>query len=100
MQAAFQDAGKPTQAEIAKALGVKQAGVSKWKSGENIPRVQYLVETAKQTGVSLEWLITGAGERFAGDKADPLAVFLASLDEDTRKEVLEFARFRSSKNKQ
>ena len=92
---AYAHTGRETQEEIAEALSIRQSAVSKWKRGMAIPTVANLVKIADQTGVRLEWLITGRGAR-SGGESDPLLTLLDSLDDDTRAEILAFARFRST----
>lgn len=47
------------QADIVKVTGASKGTVSKWVSGTNTPKGNYLVQLAVFLGVSTEWLLTG-----------------------------------------
>jgi transcriptional regulator with XRE-family HTH domain len=49
-----------TDAELARALGVNQGNVTRWRRGR-VPAVQSLYKLAEVTGVSMEYLIRVAG---------------------------------------
>lgn len=53
------------QADIARATGKSTAAVTKWLSGQNIPKMDSLVKIAKLLNVSPDWLATGQGEMSA-----------------------------------
>lgn len=48
-------------ASLARAAGLSDRVVGKWKSGESEPNVSRLVALARAAGVSVEWLATGRG---------------------------------------
>lgn len=47
----------PTQREVAKALGIKSAAVSKWETGVSKPRTSMLPRIAKLYGCTVEELL-------------------------------------------
>ncbi len=55
--------GRETQESIGKKLGVKQATVSKWLSGEMIPPTETLLLIAEAYNVSVDWLLGLSGLR-------------------------------------
>lgn len=54
-----------TMAEIARRIGVPHATVRNYFGGR-LPAPEVLVKIAKQTNVSLNWLLTGEGEMLVG----------------------------------
>lgn len=46
-----------TQAEIARRLGVSRSGVNAWEMGLSVPSTQYIVELARNFGVSTDYLL-------------------------------------------
>ncbi|WP_294497185.1 helix-turn-helix transcriptional regulator [uncultured Gemmiger sp.] len=46
-----------TQAEVARRLGISRAGVNAWEMGLSVPSTPYVVELAKQFGVSTDYLL-------------------------------------------
>lgn len=50
------------QVDLAQAVGVSEAAVQKWESGENEPRTRNLVRIAEVLGRSVAWLRTGQDE--------------------------------------
>jgi transcriptional regulator with XRE-family HTH domain len=55
--------------EIAKAVGVSQSAIYNWISGANEPNLTKLSAFATATQVSIQWLITGAGEMRQSSRA-------------------------------
>ena len=47
-----------TRRDAARKLGVSHQAVAKWASGKSFPRSSQLVELAKLTGSTIEWLMT------------------------------------------
>ena len=47
----------PTQVEVAKALGVRGAAVSKWENGRSKPRAKLLPAIAKLYGCTIDELL-------------------------------------------
>jgi AcrR family transcriptional regulator len=54
---------KATMAAIARRLGVPHATVRNYFGGR-MPSPEVLIKIARETNVSLNWLLTGTGERF------------------------------------
>jgi len=52
-----------TQEEFANELGVSQSQLSKFERGVVAPPAEVLFFVKKRFGVSLDWLLTGEGER-------------------------------------
>ncbi len=48
-----------TQAELASSLGVNPATISRWISGDNMPRRPQMIACALALGVPFTWLETG-----------------------------------------
>ena len=75
-----------TQKQVAEALGVTQAPVSKWEKGNpgegDEPSVGAMASMARLYQVSLDWLIQG---REPDDELGDLPVELSSLAEDLRR---------------
>ena len=62
MAKAREDAGYPSVARFADATGLSYWSVRRWEKGEAAPRLNHLADFARATGVSVEWLMTGASE--------------------------------------
>jgi len=60
VRAAREQAGL-NQEQLAKAIGMSQAGLSKLELSKTADRTKFASEICKATGVSLEWLIDGIG---------------------------------------
>ena len=56
--------------DIAGALGVTEVTISKYVHGVSTPKNAYLVELARELGVSVSWLL-GEGEAAAGEETFP-----------------------------
>lgn len=54
---------KSNYSEFARAVGVAQASLARWVKGEADPSRSNLVKIAEVSGVKLEWLATGQGQR-------------------------------------
>ncbi len=48
---------KITQTELGEAIGVQQATIAKWESGERTPFIEYFIELAKYFNVSIDYLV-------------------------------------------
>ena len=57
----------PSQAQLASALGVSRGACGQWEQGVSTPSVAHLIELAKVTEVSFEWLATGRGPMETGE---------------------------------
>lgn len=86
-----------SQNSIARVLGVTQGAVSKWARGSGHPTLRKVLQIATLTGVSVEWLLTGQGQRKV-TKVDSLTEMLLKnwigLAESDRREVVEFVKFK------
>jgi hypothetical protein len=94
---ALHDASLPaTQAEAAKIAQVKQPSVSDWNKQEGYPEMANAVRLAERLNVCVDWILTGREPKKPGPPAEPLAQELwglwAHLDEDTKRDLLGFAR--------
>lgn len=52
-----------SEAALARAIGVPQSTVSRWRRGETRPRVEQLLTVSEVTGTSIETLVRIAGYR-------------------------------------
>ena len=68
--AAAREASGMTQESFAKRLGVKLATLSRWEDDIAEPRANRLSMMSGILGVSMTWLITGAGEGVDGPDVD------------------------------
>lgn len=86
---------------IGRLFGVWPSAVAKWRDGAALPEVQKLIEAADLTETSLDWLLTGIGERKRNKKVDDLTRSLLdawlSMDAEKKGELLRFARFQSER---
>lgn len=62
------------QIELGKRLGVSNATIHHWMSGNKLPGMANLVQIAIKLGVSVEWLATGRGTMFPVDSDDVISV--------------------------
>jgi transcriptional regulator with XRE-family HTH domain len=101
---AFSSAGLDTsQSAIARQLDLGQSAVAKWAHGSGYPTLRKCIHIAKLTGVSVEWLLTGRGnKKQEGGDMDELTQELldrwADLSEEARRDIIEFAEFRLQKD--
>jgi transcriptional regulator with XRE-family HTH domain len=86
-------------ADVARRLKIPHASVRNYFQGR-LPAPEVLIKIANETGVSLNWLLTGAGEKYAG-AAGPIELGrfleekiaqmidqkLAAMDEERNKKV-------------
>ena len=99
---AFADAGLETsQSGIARELDVGQSAVQKWAKGTGYPTLRKCIQIAKRTGVSVEWLLTGRGNKNPkGGSMDDLTQALldlwASLTDEAKADILAYLKFRAS----
>ena len=65
-------------AALAQSAGISKRTLEKWLSGETQPKADALKKIAKETGVDLNWLITGEGSPEGGSSSTDL-VFVPQL---------------------
>ncbi len=53
--------GGATQKELARALGISQAQLSKYELGQSALPLRVLAKLAKESGKSADWILTGKG---------------------------------------
>lgn len=53
--------GSRTQEDFARLMGVSQAQLSKYELGQSAPPLGFLTGLAKDTGRSVDWILTGKG---------------------------------------
>jgi len=58
-----------TQSQFAQRLGTTQASISRYLNGRQ-PDRETLIKIAQQTGVSLDWLLTGQSGQNGNEKSD------------------------------
>ena len=51
--------GELTQVELAEALGIRQAMISRYEADKEVPSPKVILEMAIYSGKSMEWLLTG-----------------------------------------
>ena len=84
---------------IGRLYDVWPSAVAKWRDGTASPELEKLIELSDLTNCSLEWLLTGNGTRTRTTNVDDLTRELLaiwkSLDEQTRQQLVDFARFKA-----
>lgn len=71
---ALDDAGVPQkglgrQSALVRMLGVSHRVAKKWLVGEEFPATSKMVKIASTLNVRSNWLFSGQGEKFAGERA-------------------------------
>lgn len=61
-------------AEIGRQLGIARQSVYKWRDGENPPDLERVIEIARVTNRSLDWLLTGQPEQGQTNRSEIEAV--------------------------
>ena len=75
---------KITRAEAGKILGgVSAPAVTYWWKGDRLPTTDQAIIMAEKFGCSIEWLLTGNGEKYPYEFVD-----ISSLSEDQRNVVI------------
>ena len=69
-----------THAELANKCGISRSTVRRWQTQGRIPNSRSLDRIILATGVSRNWLASGAGRMFSGCAADKDQVFLRLSD--------------------
>lgn len=73
------------QTELGKCFGVSGPMVHSYRSGEKLPSMGTAIKIAEKAGVSVEWLLTGRGEKhpkntMLDDSVVDLALKLSALE--------------------
>lgn len=92
----FRDARGWSQEQVGFELDVSKATISKWESGRAQPRLENLAEIRRlvaQDGLTLDYLIDGAGSARAGESRDAYQAGIARNAD----EIALLARFRALK---
>lgn len=55
-------------AVIARELGLERHSIYKWKNGKSQPTIENLLKISTVTNSSLDWLLTGRGQRYLSEK--------------------------------
>lgn len=87
---------------LEKVCGVRQASVSRWRTGENVLSLRHAKAISEATGYCVQYLLEGTGpKRWQPSNEDIAAIFalLDELDDETREEVLQYAEFRAARTR-
>lgn len=57
-----------SMADVARRLGVPHATVRNYYKSGRLPASEVLIKIARETGVSLNWLLLGTGDMYAGNR--------------------------------
>lgn len=60
--------GTDNGAEIARLVEVNRQAVYRWRDRDTEPAQENLLKITKCTGVTLDWLLTGKGEKFPAQR--------------------------------
>ena len=87
-----------TQRQLVERFGSNQTTIVYYETGRREPRIGYLMDLIKETGVTGEWLLTGKGGMYGeekkiitkeeaikalfGDKADEVVLYLIEAIKD------------------
>ncbi|MGL6006076.1 LexA family protein [Aeromonas sobria] len=61
-----------SQEILGSRVGVSRVSISQWERGENTPNGRYLNELAAALGVTVDWLLTGAGDASVSSVEQPI----------------------------
>ena len=84
--------GKTSQDAFAKQLNISKGSLGFYERNENLPNVDVALKICSETGVTLEWLLTGSepmrGERHAQAESSVSAIYekrIAELEKELAK---------------
>jgi transcriptional regulator with XRE-family HTH domain len=77
---------RATMAEVARRLKIPHATVRNYYKEGRLPAPEVLIKIANETGVSLNWLLTGAGDMYGTDRP---RIGLGRFIEETIEELIE-----------
>ena len=81
------------QTDVGKLFGVSGPMVSKWRTGKSMPAMANACAIAKRYEVTVEWLLTGRGDKYAGESGYPDALsILTELTPENQSRVMDSAR--------
>ena len=63
--------GKVSQDDFSARIGISKGSLGFYERDENLPKVDVIIKICSETGVALEWLMTGAGS-MKSDEAAPM----------------------------
>ena len=105
-----------TQRELVEKIGSNQATIVYYETGRREPRVGYLLDLMKITGVTGEWLLTGKGGMYGeeereitkeeaikvlfGDKADEVLLYMIDVIKDPFLRAILYTRASEYKEQQ
>jgi transcriptional regulator with XRE-family HTH domain len=105
-----------TQRELVKRFGSNQTTIVYYETGKREPRIGYLMDLIKETGVTGEWLLTGKGgmygeekkiitkeeaiEALFGDKADEVVLYMIEAIKDPFLRAILYTRASEYKEQQ
>jgi transcriptional regulator with XRE-family HTH domain len=78
--------GKVTAQSFGEVVGISGSNLIRLRSskGENVITVEALGRICDKYNVSADWLVTGAGKIFVGDKEDPVEKRLNRLESEIK----------------
>ena len=76
------------QADVARALGMKGAAISKYETGRSIPDAETLKKIANYFNVSSDYLLGISGEPNLKDLSDPLIQRITSLPDNAKERLI------------
>ena len=95
--------GDGRQIFVSRLFEVDQKGARKWLEGEGFPKLERCIIISKKLNVSVEWLLTGRGNKRMVDPADiQLATLLNDyyqLPTELKTELSQYAAYILSKYK-
>lgn len=96
--------GEGRQVFVAKIFSVDQKGARKWLEGEGFPKMERCITIARKLEVTVEWLLTGRGNKRMVDPADIQLATLLNLyyqmPADLRDDLCQYAAFVVAKIKE
>lgn len=93
--------GRGRQIAVGKMFGKNQKSARRWLEGEGFPELALAIRMATLFNVSLEWLLTGRGEKRLMEPTSALLAELLDcwyrLPETAQSEIVTFARYVAEK---
>lgn len=89
--------GKGRQSVVGQLFGVDQKAARKWLKGEGFPTLEKCTDIAKRLNVSMEWLLTGRGDKRIMDNLNAQLAELLNvywqLPNQLQGDLMTYARF-------